>query len=427
MRLSTAAVWLSILALSASTSAGAFPRAHGSQNQTAAAGKQTSSGAGPLRDTSASRVSQSSLTKDPVKVKWEKGKLTLDAESAALSDVLLAISSATGIDITGEKQLTERVSVHLAEAELWQALHELLFHVDYAITVGPRGSPSPVETQLIVLGKSLSAVRPADLTATSQTNVLPTEQETPTASNSTSQADTDPQARSLSSGQAAETGQQQLSSQPTVADQQSVAPAATDAPQDSSATAGIFQPPSQDDDSAALALVAAAATNQDRTALEQYMQNTNAAVQAAAFNAFASLDNSAAVQDLLGMINDGSQPNQLQSLQLLSQSPQIDEQIVTSTLINALNGPDPTLSSNAAQALASLGTPEAMNALNQMFNSSNASTQLMILQSVGQTQAGQDLLRMALSESNESVSSAAATMLAQFESLLQQAGTTTNQ
>jgi HEAT repeat protein len=178
--------------------------------------------------------------------------------------------------------------------------------------------------------------------------------------------------------------------------------------------------PSEDSNSAVLADVANAAANQDQTALAQYMRSTDSAVESAAFDAFSALDNSAAVQTLLGMIGDSSQPNQLQALELLSQSPQIDSQTVMTTLTNALNGGNPILSNYAAQALASLGTSDAMYAVNDAFNGSNTSGQLNILQGVSLTQSGQELLNTAASGGNETVSSAAATWLAQSQSAMQQ-------
>jgi HEAT repeat protein len=138
-------------------------------------------------------------------------------------------------------------------------------------------------------------------------------------------------------------------------------------------------------------------------------------MQAAAFDSLAAHDNPAAVESFLAEINDSSQPVRLQALQLLTQSPQADEQTVMTTLIDALNGADPAFSAYAAQALAQRGTPEAMNALSGMLNSSDPSTRLLVLQSVAQTEAGLPLLRAALSDSNETVRSVAAALLQQAE------------
>ena len=105
----------------------------------------------------------------------------------------------------------------------------------------------------------------------------------------------------------------------------------------------------------------------------------------------------------------------MQALQLLTESPQADEQTVMITLIDALNGADASFSAYAAEALAERGTTEAMNALTETLNSSDPSTRLMVLQSVSQTEAGLLLLRSALSDTNEVVRSAAAALLQQGE------------
>jgi Spy/CpxP family protein refolding chaperone len=247
----------------------------------------------------------------------------------------------------------------------------------------------------------------------------------------------DPQASNLASIQAGETGEgreavkqaqeQQLANQPVETDQQSLMAAAPGELKDPdpSASAGPVQPSTQNPDAVGLealseglpgtdpqldagqteklAAVEAAATSQDREALGKYMHDADAAVQAAAFDSLAAHDNPVAVENLLAEINDLGQPVRLQALQLLTQSPQADEQTVITTLIDALNGADPSFSAYAAQALAERGTPEAMNALSEMLNSSDPSTRLMVLQSVAQTEAGLPFLRAALSDSNETV------------------------
>ena len=138
-------------------------------------------------------------------------------------------------------------------------------------------------------------------------------------------------------------------------------------------------------------------------------------MQSAPFDALAAFDNLAAVENLVAEINDVSQPVRLQALQLLTESPRAEEQTVMTTLIDALNDGDPSFSAYAAQALAERGTPKAMNALSEMLNSPDPSTRLMILQSVAETKAGLALLRAALSDSDETVRSAAAALLQQGE------------
>jgi len=408
-------------------------------NKVGAAGQQSSGGA----------AAQTNEVRTPgfqLQVKWESGKLSLDAEAVPLSEVFQGIARATEIEITGAEGLNNLVSMHLARVELFQTLRDLLLHLDYAITMGPQGSASPRGTRVIIVGRSSPDLSLAGSVAERETNA-PTADAAIQAADNTP-ADADPQASKLASNQAGETGkdraavtqaQQQPAHQLAETDQQSLSATAPSelADPDNSADAGEAQPATQNADAVGLeassedlpgtdpqladtqtkklAAVEAAASSEDREALSKYMQDPNAAVQAAAFDALAANDNPAAVANFLSQINDLSQPGRLQALQLLSQSPQADEQTVLTTLIDALNGTDTSLSAHAAQALAERGTPEAMNALSEMFNSSDPSTRLMILQSVAKTEAGQPLLRAALSDSNETVKSTAAALLQQGE------------
>lgn len=260
-------------------------------------------------------------------------------------------------------------------------------------------------------------------------------------------ADADPQESNLASIPAGETGddreaveqaqQEPLADQPVENDSSMAAAPGELKDAEFPANAGAVQPPTQDAEAPGLeassegfpgsdaqldasqteklAAIEAAAASQDLEALGEYMKDGDAAARAASFDALAAHDNAAAVESLLARTKDESEPFRLQALQLLAASPQVDEQTVMTTLIDALNGADTSFSAYAAQALAERGTPEAMNALSEFLNGSDPSTRLMVLQSVAQTEAGLPLLRAALSDSNETVGSAAAALLEQAE------------
>jgi HEAT repeat protein len=401
-----------------SSLASAFPREKASQDKTAgAAGQQTSPAVVTVPGANSARTGDVRTPSFQLVVKWQSGKLSLDAEAVPRSEVLQAISRETGIEVTGAEGLSNLVSMHLAGVALFQALRDLLVHVDYAITPGPQGSTPPRGTRVIIVGRSSPDSSSPALVADSETNASATQAAIQPADNTP--ADAAPQATMVASIQTEDTGedrqtvkqapQQQLANQFVESDQGAVGlePLSESLPGTS--------PLLDDTQTVKLAAVETAAASQDREALGKYMQDANAAVQAAAFNALAAHDNPAAVENLLAEITDPSQPVRLQALQVLSQSPQADEQTVMTTLIDALNGADSSFSAYAAKALAQRGTPEAMNALSEVLNSSDTSTRLMVLQTVDGTEAGLPLLRAALSNSNETVRSTAAALLQQVE------------
>jgi HEAT repeat protein len=115
--------------------------------------------------------------------------------------------------------------------------------------------------------------------------------------------------------------------------------------------AGGFDP-ALGDEQTKLTGIDEAARAGNQGALRQYLQDTDAAVQAAAFDALAAKNQHSAVQDLLAIIRDTKQLARVQALQLLDTSPQVDEQTVLAALRNALVDPDPLLSQYALEALA---------------------------------------------------------------------------
>jgi hypothetical protein len=132
------------------------------------------------------------------------------------------------------------------------------------------------------------------------------------------------------------------------------APANTAGPQAAVAPTGVVPgfDPALEDQQTKLAGIDEAARAGNLEALRQYLQDTDAAVQAAAFEALLAKDEHSAIRDLLAIVRDTKQLTRLQALQLLDSSPQVDEQTVRATLRNALVDPDPLLSQYALVALA---------------------------------------------------------------------------
>ena len=101
-----------------------------------------------------------------------------------------------------------------------------------------------------------------------------------------------------------------------------------------------------------LAAIETALEHADRPALRGYLRDLDAAVQAAAFEALAALDSVSALQDLFALVKDTTYPNRAQAVQLLTQSPLVDERTQMAVLRTALSDSDPLVADYAAQALA---------------------------------------------------------------------------
>lgn len=296
-----------------------------------------------------------------LRVKWETGKLSLDAEGVPLSDVLQAVSHQTGIEVTGAQGLSDRVFAHFARIDLGQALQELLTHVDYAILRAPSGSASCQRTRVVIFERAADsglARSPVKGERNAQTAPSPVK-------------------------------------------------AKTDAP---------TGPGTDTEEAKRLAIAAATDVKRgDRAALRKYLRDPDPAVQTAAFDVLVTQNKGAGIADLLAEVkNADDQPAiRLQALQLLEHSGDADEQTVMAALRDLLKDPDPALSTAAVQTLATSGKAEAMDALKEGLKSANPSTRLMIIGSVAQTEAGLPLLREAVSDPDGMVSSAAETLLQQ--------------
>jgi HEAT repeat protein len=101
-----------------------------------------------------------------------------------------------------------------------------------------------------------------------------------------------------------------------------------------------------------LAAATAAASRGGQKALGNYLDDTDAAVQVAAFDALAGLDPHAAISQLLAIFRDANNPARWQTLWLLDQSPLVDEKTALAVLHRAASDADPLVAEYATQALA---------------------------------------------------------------------------
>lgn len=91
-----------------------------------------------------------------IQVKWEAGKLSLDAERAALPDVLAAVARKTGIEVIGAERAAVSTSAHFSGMDLMEALREILSPVDYGIAASPPGEGSARDVRVVVVRRAAS-------------------------------------------------------------------------------------------------------------------------------------------------------------------------------------------------------------------------------------------------------------------------------
>jgi hypothetical protein len=159
-----------------------------------------------------------------------------------------------------------------------------------------------------------------------------------------------------------------------------------------------------------------AAAEKDKNTLRRHIQDTDPGVLSAAFEALVALDKDVAISNLVtSMQNNASAEARLCALRLLVESGYADEQLRISAWRDALGDHDPSIVAYAIQSLASLFSPSASEALMDALQNSDPSVRLLVISSVGAKPTAIPLLRQALSDSDERVSSAAAALLKQAD------------
>jgi len=293
----------------------------------------------------------------PFKVDWNKGRLSVSAENAELSQVLREVARQTGIRIRGSQDVGQRVSMHLSEVSLEKGLKALLDGVDYAV-MGDISSPEKARSAQVVVFAWL-AVPDSNRAASSS--------------------------------------------------------AATDSAQKARAAiiarrrGGSVDEASQQDK--ALAAVDAAAAKGDLEALSKAVQSSDPAVQSQAFEELSKLNPQAALDALSSTLKSDEPAQRLQALQLLDQSDQADNDTIVSAMSQALNADDPSIKDYAIQALARRGGSQEMDLLRQAMGDPDPAVRLMVLESVGQETEALPLLQQAANDSDPSVSAAANQLL----------------
>jgi hypothetical protein len=299
----------------------------------------------------------SARAETPIQVDWNKGRLSVSAENAELSQVLREVAHQTGIKIRGSQDVRQRVSMHLSDVSLEKGLKALLDGVDYAV-MGDISSPEKARSAQVVVFAWLAA---------------PDSNRAATPS------------------------------------------AGTDGVQKAKAVAARKRAGSEDETASqqdkALAAVEAAAAKGDLEALSKAVQSSDPAVQSQAFEELTRLNPQAALDALSNALKSDEPAQRLQALQILDQADQADNDTVVSAMSQALNADDPSIKDYAIQALARRGGSQEMDLLRQAMGDPDPAVRLMVLESVGQETEALPLLQQAVNDSDPSVSAAANQLL----------------
>ena len=163
---------------------------------------------------------------------------------------------------------------------------------------------------------------------------------------------------------------------------------------------------------AKLAAIAGSGDAADERALAAFLRDRDPVVAAAAFDTLRERDSNAASQALLAIIRDTTEPTRLRALQLLVSEADADDGNVLSALRIALNDPDSALVVSAVQALVGRDDFAATSALADAMREGSVATRLLIVRTVGTSDAARPYLNDGLRDRDESVRKAAADALA---------------
>ncbi len=300
----------------------------------------------------------------PVKVDWREGRLSVAADKASLSQVLLEVARHTDMEIRGADELQEQVSVHFSSVSLFEALKNLLAGVNYAITEDASGPGGARRAHLVIFGlRQGVAAQPTTATLVGrEPERRPTAEVTPRG--------------------------------------------------------GLETPAVRTEQEKRAAALRAALEAKDRDALRDAVLDPDSTIQAAAYRALAKLDPQAAVSALVAAAKpDRPDPlARLQALQLLARNKSADGETVLAGLRDALGDKDKATKEFAIQALVKHGGPQAMGYLQQALRDQDPSIRQMVIQSVAHKEGGFVLLEEALTDPDESVRSSASMLLKQLGS-----------
>lgn len=81
--------------------------------------------------------SSAAFSQTQAKVEWNRGRLSVSAEMAPLSEILSEVARRTGIEVQGHENLQENAFVHFSSAPLLEGPESLLSGLNYTIMNKP--------------------------------------------------------------------------------------------------------------------------------------------------------------------------------------------------------------------------------------------------------------------------------------------------
>ena len=287
-----------------------------------------------------------------LQVEWQEGRLSVNAEKIALSQVLQEITSQTGMEIRTSGTLEEPVSIQLVKLSLSESFARLF-------------------ANYVIVWKTFSneQQQPA-LAWVSEPKVqtpMPTPLSNPLAKERASEEEFPDQREAALSPQERIEMLRELAKQGQLA------------------------------------------------ALRDALFDPDPTVQAEAFALLAKQDSQQAVTALVDMTKSDQATQRRQALQLLYQTEHADEKTVLSALGAALTDEDDTTKGFAIQALTTREGPDAVEHLRHALSDPDPSVRLMIVEQAAQRAHGQVLLQEALADSDEAIRSLASSLLSGLE------------
>ncbi len=299
-------------------------------------------------------------------VRWVGMRLSVHAAGVPLSRILNQIALLTRLEIRGLDQIDEMISVDYSNLSLREGLEQLLGDTDHAFILPDQPGADKPGLLMIFGSHARAGRRISEPKGISRTGAS---------------------AQVSANANSVEEFEQHLQEDETLDPQQKE-----------------------------WAQLQLAAARQDYSALKMALSDPDLAIEGTAFELLSQMDHREALYALLAVIKAGQGDSRLLALQYLTQARWVDAETVFSALSDSLKGQDIDARFCAIRALAERENPRAMDLLGDALKDPDPNVRLMVVQSLGQKQAGIPLLEIAADDADEMVSSAAAQELNSFRS-----------